>query len=677
MAMNLNLLGLQLGSPLAFPGAKNFRPPSWPPPPDWAPVVDARGIPQCVYADSSWPLDVWAGSPLKINFGDGATKGARIDPANADLLRQCAVWFLWGSRGCRSATTFADKVATIKPLFAVCAKQRVVATDLVRFETVVDQVAAALPPSGFDNAITVLHELLDAREHLGFCLLDREGLARLSKLAPTHEARQTPYIPPRIWLYQLSRMRECLEDYAAHRAEIEACFELCIGAYARNFGSLKQAVSSKREPSAPPFQNKKSWGRFEYLGPFKATAERFGLAELIGKWVCPFTGKKGETQIAKFSQYLDLVSTAGLAYLLNFSLMRVDEAWNLRSECLLVEKDKSFGDIHMLCGETTKTDPDADARWPVSKSASLAIDAMKHIAALRMRCARERDDIGLAPEDVSNPYLISYQYEPWSGGKHKSYRTRPAGRNYQQCLDYYPQLLEPAQMIMSEEDLRIARMMTPSLDEAVFQVGRPWRLSWHQLRRTGAVNMLSSDMVDESSLQLLLKHPSRVMTLYYGRNHSRLALSQETRTLFLKTMYQEIGRDLRKLPSPQFVSPLGPGRKETIVTFIKEADASALDKAARQGKVGARRIRAGFCVNHRPCPYGGIEAIAHCLGADNGKGCPDLVLDTDRESSIHLYEKVIDDQLKTVHPDSPRHRSLQAEKRAIRRFYEVAQAQNR
>jgi hypothetical protein len=84
---------------------------------------------------------------------------------------------------------------------------------------------------------------IDAREHLGFCLLDREGLARLSKLAPTHEARQTPYIPPRIWLYQLSRMRECLEDYAAHRAEIEACFELCIGAYARNFGSLKHSNS--------------------------------------------------------------------------------------------------------------------------------------------------------------------------------------------------------------------------------------------------------------------------------------------------------------------------------------------------------------------------------------------------------------------------------------------------
>lgn len=674
MAMNLGVLGLQLVSPLAHPGARNFRPPSWPPPSDWAPVVDAQGKPQCIYADSSWPLDVWAGSPLKINFGDGATKGARISPANADLLRQCAVWFLWGPRGCRVATTFADKVATIKPLFVACTRQGIVATDLMRFEAVLDQVAASFPPSGFDTAITILHELLDAREHLGFCLLSRDGLARLSKLMPTHEARQTPYIPPRIWSYQLTRMRECLEDYATHRPQIEACFGFCLDAYAHNFGALKLAVSSKRDPRTPPFQNKKSYRRFEYHGSFRLTADRFGLTEQIEKWVGPLTGR---IQITKFSQYLDVVSTAGLAYLLNFSLMRVDEAWNLRSDCLLIEKDESFGDVHMLCGETTKTDSDSDARWPVSKSTTLAIDVIKHIAALRMRCAKERGDIGLTPEDVSNPYLFSYQYEPWSNGMHKFYRTRPACRNYQQCLDNYPLLLDPAQLTTGEEDLRIARLMTPSLDEEVFKVGNPWRLGWHQLRRTGAVNMLSSDLVDESSLQLLLKHQSRVTTLYYGRNHSRLALSEETRTLFLKTMYQEIGRDLRKLPSPRFVSPLGSARKEAIVTFIKEADASALDKAARQGKVGARRIRAGFCVNHRPCPYGGIEAIAHCLGTDDGKGCPDLMLDTSRQSSIQLYEKAIDEQLKTVHPDSPRHRSLQAEKLAIGRFYDIIQTQDR
>ena len=170
---------------------------------------------------------------------------------------------------------------------------------------------------------------------------------------------------------------------------------------------------------------------------------------------------------------------------------------------------------------------------------------------------------------------------------------------------------------------------------------------------------------------------SCVSGCYYCRNYSRLALNENTRILFLKTMYKELGRALRNLPSPQFVSPLGADRKEVIVHLIKEADALALDKAAKQGQVSAKRIRAGFCVNHRPCPYGGIEAIAHCLGEDGGKGCPDLLIDMKKEGSVQLYEKVVDDQLKVVHPESPRYQSLQAEKRAIGKFYAVVQAQNR
>ena len=353
--------------------------------------------------------------------------------------------------------------------------------------------------------------------------------------------------------------------------------------------------------------------------------------------------------------------------------MRIEEGWNLRSDCLTVEKDEKFGDIYMLRGETTKTDPDADARWPVSASVELAVEAMRHIAGLRMGCASERYGIGLTPGDIANPYLIAYQYEPWSRGRSKSYRVRPKIWVYSQLTDAFPLLFDVKVLTITEEDLRIARLITPSLKGNEFRVGGKWKLRWHQLRRTGAVNMLSSDMVDESSVQFLLKHQSRVMTLYYGRNHSRLNLSKDARTLFLKTMYQEFGRELRNLQSPQFVSPLGPERKSAIVVFIKETEAIALDRAARQGKVGARRIRAGFCVKNRSCPYGGHEAIAHCLGGDNsGVSCPDLLVDITKEPEIRAYEAVIEDQLKVVQPDSPRHNRLQAEKRAIGRYYDIS-----
>lgn len=676
--MKLELLGLQIDSPLAHPGAQNFRPTCWPPHADWAPILDNKGVAQCLYRDSMWPLDVWAGKPLKLNFGDGATRGARIDKQNANLFRACTAWWLYGPRGCRTAGDLSSRHVALKPLFVTCSEEGVDAGSLMRFPRVIDKVARSLAPSRFDKVITLLHELLDAREELGFCILDKDGITRLSKLAPDHKVEQTPYIPPRIWSYQLTSLRECLTEYLAHREQVDACFAFCCEAYATNFGSLKLAVNSRTDGSRSPFQRRKhKIAGCVYHGPFKVTSDRFGVTPLIERWVRPFTGAKGEKQITALSQYLDLVSKVGLAYLLNFSLMRIQEGWNLRSDCLLVEHDERFGDIHLLCGETTKTDSDADARWPVSASAEIAVAAMKHIAGMRMHCARERDGIGLTEDDQANPYLISYHYEPWGKGRSKLYNARPQVSNFDQVIQAYPRLLNANKLTITEKDLRIARLITPTINPEKFKVGARWAFSWHQLRRTGAVNMLSSGLVNEASLQFILKHTSRVMTLYYGRNHSRLNLSQETRTMFLKTMYQEFGRALQSLQKPQFVSPLGPERKADIVVFIKETEADALDKAARQGKIGARRIRAGFCVKNRSCPYGGHEAIAHCLGGANGKGCPDLLIDTTKASEIRAYEAVIDEQLAVVHPESPRHKRLQAEKRAIGKYNDVLAKQVR
>lgn len=674
--MNLDLLGLQIDSPNVHPQAGNFRPPSWPPPPDWAPILDAEGKPVCRYSDSSWPLDVWAGKRLKLNFGDGKTRGARIDSANAELLRQCVMWFMFGNRGCRTAGALLFKFTNIKPLFVVCSREGILASDLMRFESVIDQVAAELPPSKFYDAIVILHDLLDAREHLGFYLLDQDGLARLAKQQPDHEKEQTPYIPSRIWTYQLHRLRECLEDYAKQQMRIENCFHFCVAAYAHNAGSLEGAMTLRTGEFAQPFRQLPSTRSVTHHGPFKLTADRFGITELLERWTGPFSGEDGEKQIIKLSQYLNLVSKAGLAYLINFSLMRVEESYSLRSNCLVIEHDEKFGDIPMLVGATTKTDPDSDARWPVSKSATLAIEAMKHIAALRMLCARERGDLGIKEEDEENPYLISYLYEPWSQSKHNPYGMRPLVSSYQSVLSTFPLLLDGAQTAITAEDLRIARTITPTLNQEVFKVGAVWPFAWHQLRRTGAVNMQSSGLVDDSSLQLQLKHHSRAMTLYYGRNHSGLALSEKTRTLYLKTMYQEQARSLSAISGPQFVSPLGETRKAAIVNLISEKDAVALIKSIKRGEVSARSIRAGFCFNARPCPYGGIESITHCLGGDDGKGCPDLLLDVTKAGGINRYEKAVDAQLAVVHPDSPRCRALQSEKRSIEKYHAHVQAQN-
>ncbi len=115
------------------------------------------------------------------------------------------------------------------------------------------------------------------------------------------------------------------------------------------------------------------------------------MVELFRRWLGV---SDDEIRIQTLSRYLNLVSRSGLCYLLNFSLMRVEEAWNLRADCLHIERDPQFGDIHVLCGRTTKTMSDSEALWVTSPSAQVAVEAMRVVADLRAECDSPRRGLG-------------------------------------------------------------------------------------------------------------------------------------------------------------------------------------------------------------------------------------------------------------------------------------------
>ena len=90
-----------------------------------------------------------------------------------------------------------------------------------------EQLASLLQPSQNTYTLTLLHDLWERRDDLGFVLLDASALAELAAALPEHETAQTPYIPPRIWLYQVTRLRALLDDFNAHSQQIEDCFMFC------------------------------------------------------------------------------------------------------------------------------------------------------------------------------------------------------------------------------------------------------------------------------------------------------------------------------------------------------------------------------------------------------------------------------------------------------------------
>ena len=658
-------LSLLIDAPTVTPSSANYRLPSWPPPRDFPIVLDDNGNVVSRFHDSVWRLWPWAAKALTLNFGDGPLRkgAAPISAINADLLRQVMAWLLYGPRAVREATTLKSQFKYLRPIFAFCTSEGISASDLSRHRLVAEKLVTAIRPSRAGECIGLLHELFEQRENLGFVLLDRDGLRRLSSCISAHEKNQTPYIPPRIWTYQVRRLREFLDDFTERRDSVVACYEFCVDAYAKVAGSLARSFGRGLQPFS------KRRGKDDYFGPFTDIAHRFGIDRLLEKWLLPSGQSLAdcETGVRLLTRYLSMLGFVGTAYLVNFSLMRIDEAWRLRANCLECEDDDRFGPIYLLAGPTTKTVRDGDARWVTSPSVKVAVDAMSCIAKLRMITAAADPRSNVGPDDLANPYLAPRPFEPWcnSRGRDKPLSIRPNAQPYQGLMTMYPNLFDANELKITEEDLRIARLITPTLDPLKFAAGNIWPLAWHQIRRTGAVNMQASGLVSDSSLQYQLKHASRAMSLYYGRGYSRVRLDLAARNEYVKTMYETLGRQLATIGSSRWISPHGDKRKNQILELVSAVDAKKLEKAAKQGKVAWRPTLLGACTKLGPCAYGGIDNIIHCGGGNGRPACADALFDRNKAGQFRALKETLRDRLANAPEGSPYRDSLNAQLLAL------------
>lgn len=361
-----DLPGLNFEWSTLNPKAINFRPTSWPPQADFPVTTGIDGYVISRYGDCRWDFSPLSGRTLSIYFGDGVGKGEKLCPENAALLRQVVAWWLWGQNHMRTIRSIVSRFDLLKPLFVYCTKFGIVATDMWRHPKVIEQVSGH-HKTRCERLIVILNELWTVRDLLGFFILDEEGIKLYASYLIKKESVQTAYIPPRIWTYQVLRLRECLDDYLEHRQQIEACFRFCLEAYARNAGgSLSDAFGGLLHDS--PFIKSRDTGQRAsgkvFYGKFINTAERFGIADLLVRW----QDIDNNCRINSLSSYLSLVSNAGLAYILNFSLMRIDEGSRLRADCFTIERDFLAEDVCLLKGVTTKTIVDDDARWIVSRA---------------------------------------------------------------------------------------------------------------------------------------------------------------------------------------------------------------------------------------------------------------------------------------------------------------------
>ena len=232
---------------------------------------------------------------------------------------------------------------------------------------------------------------------------------------------------------------------------------------------------------------------------------------------------------------------------------------------------------------------------------------------------------------------------------------------------------------MTASDDAIANQMTIGLSPERFGVGRVWPMSWHQLRRTGAVNMLASGLVSEASLQYQLKHASRGMTRYYGQNWYKLKarLDTDATGLFLKEKFRMLAREFAALKADEIVSPYGDKQKAQILNIVAEKDHEGLVAAAQAGRINYHRTMFGGCTNPGgPCAYGGVANFAFCMGFGSQKPCEHAMLDKTHENldRIKRLQRSVRIRLLDAQHGSALWESLNASLDATQRYLDVADA---
>lgn len=649
-------------STLVTTDSSMYQPPSFPPPDDWVVSVDMNGDALSRYGDDFWDFRAFERSAT-FNF-----KRDMISDENVLLIKKAIHLVIYHHRlfpgkirSCVSSFSCLIKIAK------VCDKKKIPISDLKRYPAIHQEVANSLQCSSYKVYINFLHRLRLHADILGFEVFSESGLAFLVSQQSSHDKIQTPYIPPRIWTYQIKRLSECLDDYLQHQEALETAFTWLSEAYKYN-----SFVKDSRYHS--PFSyvdiHKE---RITYAGGLERFLTEYGLKGLFEKWLGISPTK---SRITRFSAYLNMVREASIFYIMNFSLQRISEATSLRSDCFHLERDHKLGNIAMVVGETTKTDPDDDARWVVPTTVQKAVNVASSIAALRKRNFPEENSVFTC--DGSPLPLAQAPTEPWGylKGEFCNSKNEPISQvRLGPFIERFPCFFDTDEMKVTEEDWKIAVSMTPNIgNRKGFGVGIPWPLSAHQLRRTTNVNMFASNMVSDNSLQWIMKHTSHKMTLYYGRNYTNLRLNSDVETSVIVESYKAIYRQLTNVVQDS-IENVRPHSKEIIpvklINLVEKKEEAKLMELIEKGVFGCRRTMAGFCMKAGPCEYGGIESITQCAGVDGGGICADAIFKRENEPSLRRLKATYEKNIESLDLMSPRFNSLKKEIYAIEVYLNV------
>jgi hypothetical protein len=643
---------------------------TWPPEPNF-PVMSIGGDPLSLYGDSVWHLSPWfGGKRVYLNFGDDPNYRGNFAPIsveNAWLLRRLVAFWLYRDEWKATPGSVKSNFDILRSIFVHCSNHGVRVDELVAAPELAHGLASVVFPSRQHAALRLLERISAQRRDLGFSILDAEGLRRFRASITKHQTVQTPCIPPRIWSYQAARVYAFMADYLRHKDGIEALFRYCLDAYIEAFGSAAGAYRrEEKDRQKNPFNASGQKTR----GSFAQVARLFGVEDLLLRWIGRRNNKA--LSIRQLQKYMTTVTQLGVLAIADHSQARLSEVLSMRSDCLVLEDHPDFGRFYLVKGLTSKARKKPElVHWVVGPEIEGTVEAMSHVAGLRMYARSINPYLETGPESIKNPRLATPMYEPWHNGN--GLFLEPNGFNsLEGIVEELPIVFDEEVLRITSEDLASALYMTPELPPGQFAEDLVWPLGFHQLRRTGAVYMYASGDVSHDSVRLQLKQRSPAMALIYGRGHSELKLDSEVTDIQRRAMFEMVARQFTQLKNEHYFSPFGSEHKSRLLAPLKERDLKGLEKDASKGTIRARRVALGACLNCEDCPLGGIESVVGCIGSNTENACAHVLVDQRRLPDMEEALEDINDRLGKLIYDSPLKSSLASERASLEKAIDLA-----
>lgn len=444
---------------------------------------------------------------------------------NSENIETCKRLFTIKMFSNKSKTGKAIRVTTMQLLIlalrhinAFASKHNIRIQEIFDSKIIFEKAISELPNSQHQSLTGLLRTLVSIDSKERNFPIDGSILLFLGKVArdARNDGQQHPVIPSRILWSKYNQYNEYINDYFKHQSAIHSLIdETSVNRFVGRCSTIRYIY---RDEFALLPSNIRM-GLIQGAPTFRKVIKQYNLTHLAKKY--------NWRSIKSTSKFLSLVQHSAKCLIHIFTLMRDDEVCNLRVDCLEPIKGWNNESLYM-CGTSTKLESEKTyAKWITTDDICKPVEALQSIQKLIAPHAEPGVDTNWLLLSTSN---LSYYTNP----KMKKAVSKAT-------LDKYL-----PEVIITEADICELEAIDPHRnwrDDKKFQIGKPWRVTSHQFRRSIAVFAGQSGLITLPSLQRLLRHITKVMSAYYmkgcsAKNYLFSDLSPKL-TLELKRAKQE------------------------------------------------------------------------------------------------------------------------------------------